>query len=216
MLDLRFLGVLLRALGLTILLLIGSYVLVFNVMLAFLPEAVSLFGYSLSLPTLGFSIGAVVALMAVSPFLMFPVAALFVGLFLDRIVDAVERRHYPHLANRDGQPLTAALGDALRFLLVFIVANGAALVLYLLIPPLAPVIFWLVNGLLLGREYFQTVAVRRLDARAAKKLRRRNFAQIWMAGAAVAVPLSIPLVNLVIPIFAVASFTHMYHRLSQN
>lgn len=214
MADLGFIGVLMRSLGLTVLLLIAAYVVAFNAVLALVPETLTLFGYSLALPALTFSIGAVIALMFASPFLMFPVAALFVGLFLDRIVDAVERRHYPRLANRDGQPLGAALADGLRFLCLFLLFNGIALILYLMMPPMAPIIFWLVNGLLLGLEYFQTVAVRRLDRQGAKRLRRRNFPEIWLAGTLVAVPLSIPLLNLLIPILAVASFTHMFHRLS--
>ena len=72
--------------------------------------------------------------------------------------------------------------------------------IYLLVAPLAPLVFWLVNGFLLGREYFQLVAMRRLGPDGAAALRRRHFWRIWLAGTPMAVPLSVPVVNLLVPI----------------
>ncbi len=101
-----------------------------------------------------------------------------------------------------------------NFLLVLLAANLIALLLYALFFPVAPFIFWGLNGFLLGREYFQMVATRRLGRAKAKALRKRHTGKIWLAGTLVAVPLSVPLVNLVIPILAVATFTHLFHRLA--
>jgi uncharacterized protein involved in cysteine biosynthesis len=75
-------------------------------------------------------------------------------------------------------------------------------------------VFWAVNGWLLGREYFQLVAARRLGHRAATQLRKRHALQIWALGAVMAVPLSVPVVNLFVPVLGVAAYCHMYHRLS--
>ena len=47
----------------------------------------------------------------------------------------------------------------------------------------------------------------------AKRLRRRHAGTIWMAGVLMAVPLSVPLLNLLIPILGAATFTHLYHAL---
>ena len=80
--------------------------------------------------------------------------------------------------------------------------------------PLAPVIFWLVNGFLLGREYFQLVAARRIGRERAAELGRRYFWRVWATGTAMAIPLSVPVLNLVVPILGVAVFTHQYHRLA--
>ncbi|MCB1374114.1 MAG: EI24 domain-containing protein, partial [Rhodobacteraceae bacterium] len=85
---------------------------------------------------------------------------------------------------------------------------------YLLLPPLAPFVFWLVNGFLLGREYFQLVAMRRLGPEGAARLRRANAGRIWLAGTAMAVPLSVPVLNLLVPILGVAVFTHQLHRMA--
>ncbi len=85
-------------------------------------------------------------------------------------------------------------------------------------PGLAPVghipLFWAVNGLLLGREFFQMAAVRREGLEGARHLRKRHAGQIWLAGTVMAIPLSVPLVNLLMPILGAATFTHMYHRLA--
>ena len=83
-----------------------------------------------------------------------------------------------------------------------------------MVPPLAPFVFWLVNGFLLGREYFALVARRRLGPEAAAELGRRHAGRIWLAGTAMAVPLSVPVLNLVVPILGVAVFTHQFHRMA--
>jgi uncharacterized protein involved in cysteine biosynthesis len=83
-----------------------------------------------------------------------------------------------------------------------------------LLPFLALPIFFGLNGYLLGREYFQIAAMRRIGRENAKELRRKHSGKIWLAGCLMALPLSIPLVNLVIPILGAATFTHLFHRLS--
>lgn len=178
------------------------------------PDAVSLpwIGPVTFLDELASGAGLIAFLVA-SIFLMVPVASLFTGLFLDDVADAVEARHYPALAPaRRLGPIEGA-GESLRFLAVLVAANLAALVIYLLVAPLAPFVFWAVNGLLLGREYFQLVAVRRLGRAGAKALRRRHALTIWIAGVLMAVPLTVPLVNLTVPILGAATFTHLFHRL---
>lgn len=213
--DRRFRRVLIRGVGLTILLLAVITAAVLWALNAFLPDVITL-------PLLGEVVwlnellsGASLFGMAIlSIFLMVPVASAFVGMFLDRIVDAVEDRHFPGLPDITDPGLLAGLGDALRGLAVLLVANLLALGIYLLVPPLAPFIFVIMNGYLLGREYFQMIALRRLDVSAAKRLRRRNILTIWVAGILMVIPLTIPVLNLIIPILGVASFTHIYHRVA--
>jgi len=67
---------------------------------------------------------------------------------------------------------------------------------------------------LLGREFFMTVALRRLPRDEARTMRRRNFTTVWMAGTLMAMPLSVPVVNLLVPVLGAATFTHLYHRLA--
>ena len=213
--DPVFRRVLLRALGLTLLLL-GPFVFGFAAFLQWLlPESVNIpfYGPVAFLDDLASGVGVAV-LLFLSVFLMIPVAGLFLGLFLEPVADAVERRHYPDLPPVPGPGLLAGLVEGLRFALLFLGVNLLALVVYLAATALAPLVFWAVNGLLLGREYFQLVAMRRLSRRQADALRRRHFGTIWLAGALMAVPLSVPLLSLLVPILGVASFTHLFHRLN--
>jgi CysZ protein len=213
-LDGRFLWVLLKGLGLTVALLVGLW---FGAAyaIALLPD------WSVDIPFIGplsFGIGAAglawLAILAASAFLMIPVAAIFIGFFLEEIAGAVERRHYPHLAPVRPQPLLETLVDALQFFGLMVAVNLVALVLYLVSGPFAPIVFWLVNGFLLGREYFQMVALRRLPPDQARALRKRHFGQIQLAGTLMALPLTIPVLNLIVPILGVATFTHLFHRLT--
>ncbi len=84
---------------------------------------------------------------------------------------------------------------------------------YPFLGPASPLLFWAVNGYLLGQEYFAMVAARRLPPDEAKALRARHRGRIWGAGVLMALPLSVPLVNLVIPVLGTATFTHLFHRL---
>ncbi len=159
------------------------------------------------------AIGIVLVLSVV---LMVPVAAIVVGFFLEEISAAVEARHYPTLPPATPIALSVQLADSLRFLGLVLMANLVALVVYLVVPPFAPFTFWLVNGYLLGREYFQLVAMRRLGPAGAADLRGRYGLRIWLAGVLMAIPLSVPLLNLVVPVIGVAVFTHQFHRLART
>lgn len=155
-------------------------------------------------------------MLILSMFLMFPVASVFIGFSLESIADAVEDKHYPGLPTVDPQPFSEIIVESLKFMLILIVANLFALVIYLLSTVLAPIIFYVVNGFLLGREYFHLVAARRLGAKEAARLRKKNMLEIWLTGIVMAIPLSIPIINLFVPIVGVAVFTHQFHRLTKR
>ncbi|MCI5110622.1 MAG: EI24 domain-containing protein [Marivita sp.] len=156
---------------------------------------------------------ALISMIVLSVFLMVPVASAITSMFLDDVADAVEDRHYPHLPKAGRVPFGDALRDTVNFLGVLIAANIFALVLYVMFPPFALFIFWGLNGFLLGREYFTLAAMRREGRAGTKALRKRHVAKIWIAGTLMAMPLSLPLVNLVIPILGAATFTHLYHQI---
>lgn len=160
------------------------------------------------------SFGSILFMIGLSVFLMVPVASAFTGLFLEDVAAAVEARHYPHLPAAPPIPAWEAVVDSVNYFGLLVAVNVAALVAYAFAGPLVPVIFWALNGLLLGREYFMLVAMRRLGRAGARELRARHRLAIWAAGVLMAMPLSVPLVNLVIPVLGAATFTHLYHRLA--
>ncbi len=156
---------------------------------------------------------SLIAMLVMSIFLMVPVASAITGFFLDDVAAAVEARHYPDLPPVPRMPWMDTLRDTLGFLGVLVGANLLALILYIALPFAAFAIFWALNGYLLGREYFQLAAMRRLGRAGAQELRRRHWLRVWGAGVLMAIPLSVPLLNLVIPILGAATFTHLVHAL---
>lgn len=213
--DRRFLKVLGLGVLLALALLAGAYALVATLIGWVVPD-------TFTLPWIGeiawvenlLSWGSLLLMLVLSVFLMVPVASAFTGLFLEDVAEAVEARHYRGLPPARPVALTEAVADSLRFLGVILAANALALVLYLLSGPFAPLVFWALNGYLLGREYFQMAAMRRLGRAGAAALRRRHSGQIFVAGLLMAAPLTLPFVNLVVPVLGAATFTHMFHRLN--
>jgi len=149
-----------------------------------------------------------------SVFLMMPVASAITSMFLDQVAQAVEDKHYPNLPPARTVPFGDAVVDTVSFLGVLLGANLLALILYVMFPPAAIFIFWGLNGLLLGREYFTLAAARRMSRADAKELRKAYSGTIWLAGTLMAIPLSVPLINLLIPIIGAATFTHLFHKIT--
>ena len=215
--DPRFRRVLLLGIGLSFALLVA-----FNA--AFLWFMQWSLGDGAELPVIGevrwlgdlLTWGGLFLTLIFSAFLMMPVASAITSMFLDDVAQAVEDRHFPYLSPAPKVPMGEAIKDTVNFLGVLIAANLLAFILCVALPPLAVFIFWGVNGYLLGMEYFQLAAMRRIGRKAAKALRRKNVFTIWFAGILMAMPLSVPLLNLVIPILGAATFTHIYHAIENR
>jgi uncharacterized protein involved in cysteine biosynthesis len=141
--------------------------------------------------------------------LLFPgVVAAILSLFLENVIAAVERRHYPNLPPARQAPVAEQIGGALKFLAVVIIANLVVLPLYL-IPIVNLVVFALLNGYLLAREYYGTVAPRRLGVEGQRRLWRQRRATFILAGIVLALASSVPLVSFVVPVVAAAVMTHL-------
>ena len=138
------------------------------------------------------------------------------GFLLDRVAGRVEARYYPDLPPARAQPLTETIAAALKFLLVAIALNVLALPIYLLSTVFAPLVFYALNGYLLGREYFEMVALRRVDLATALTLRRRHLLRLWLVGAGFAFLMTVPIVNLVTPVLATAIMVHLFTGLDQG
>ena len=134
------------------------------------------------------------------------------GLYIERVIAAVEARHYPDLPAARPLKMVASLEVAMRFLGALLIVNLFALPIYL-IPIVGVVAFYLVNGYLLGREYFELVATRRLEPRQMEALRGANRVRLLAAGLIVTMLLTLPVINLVVPIVAAAAMVHMYQAM---
>lgn len=148
--------------------------------------------------------------MIFASFLLFPaVMTAVLSIFLDEVAHAVESRHYPDLPKAREQPVLEAIRDGVSLAAATIVLNILLLPLYF-VPILNVFVFYSLNGYLLGREYFELVAVRRLNRQDVQRLRKKHRVRLIIVGAAIAVMLTIPLVNLVTPIVATAFMLHIF------
>lgn len=141
--------------------------------------------------------------------LIAPVTALIAGLFLDDVAEAVEKSDYPADPPGKAVPLIPGIILSLKFFGVVIIGNIVALLL-LIVPGVNIAAFFLVNGYLLGREFFEFAAMRFLPEAEARALRRRHAGTIFLAGLVIAAFLAVPLLNLLTPLFAAAMMVHLH------
>lgn len=211
--DARFLRVVVLGIGLALGLLVAIYLGLLGLVEWWVPGQITLpvFGPITGLGMVA-GIGSAILMLAASVFLMVPVAAAFSALFLEQVAEAVEVVHYP------GPPAKAlgfwaGLSAGFGLFALMLVVNLLALGFSFVLGPFGPVLFWAVNGWLLGREYFMLAALRHVDRIEAKALVARHWGTLWLAGTLMAAPLSFPLVSLVVPVLGAATFTHLFQRL---
>lgn len=165
------------------------------------------------------SLAGAVALLAtlLAGWLLFrAVAILVVGLFADTIVAAVERRHYPHaLATARPVPFHRGLAMGLTSAARFVAINLALAPVYvaLLVTGVgAPILFFLVNGWLLGRDLGDMVAARHLTPATMRGWRTATGLSRFVLGLAVTGLFVVPLLNILAPVLGAAMATHLFHR----
>jgi len=148
-----------------------------------------------------------------SVMLMPAVTALVGGFFADRIGEEVEREYYPADPVGHDLPLTLAFWEGFKTAVL-------ALLIYLIALPLilfagaGAVIFFLATAYILGRQYFELAAMRFRPPVEAKLLRKDNAMLVYIGGLIITAFVSIPIVNLATPIFAMALMVHVHKRVS--
>lgn len=146
--------------------------------------------------------------------LLFPaVVTLVMGFFLDGVAAAVELREYPGQPPARRVPLGEIVATTMRLMGLTILLNLLALPVYLLAPGINVFLFLALNGYLFGREYFEVVALRRVDVMTARAVRRRFGGYVFLAGVVIAGLFAVPLANLVAPVIATAFMVHLFHGL---
>ena len=159
------------------------------------------------------SIAAGLGIVFGAVFLMPAITSLVASFFVDEVADHVEREHYP--AERPGRalPLGIAVPEGIKTALLTIVVYLVALP-FLLFAGAGFIIFFIATAWLLGREYFELAAMRFRPPHEAKMMRKDNAAAVFTAGLFIAAFVSIPVVNLATPVFAMAFMVHVHKRLS--
>ncbi|OBQ67707.1 sulfate transporter family protein [Mesorhizobium erdmanii] len=145
--------------------------------------------------------------------LVAPVTAVIAGLFLDDVAEVVERTDYSADPPGRAMPALRSLVLAVKFFGVVIAGNIVALLL-LLVPGINIAAFFIVNGYLLGREFFEFAAMRFRAEDEARALRKNYAGTVFLAGLVIAAFLAVPLLNLLTPLFAAAMMVHLHKAIS--
>lgn len=166
----------------------------------------------------GLAAAAAAAIIAIlTGLLLFRIVAIFVlNIFSDDIVDAVERRYYPDRAETAKPPgyvigIKMGLASAGRALGYNILA--APLYIMLLVTGIgAPVAFFAINAILLGRDLQDMVAARHAaDYRNLTAGPSLPKTERFFLGLVAALLLAIPFVNFLAPLLGAAMATHLVH-----
>jgi CysZ protein len=159
------------------------------------------------------SVAAGVGIVVGGIMLMPAVTAFVASFFADEIAEQVEREYYHSDPPGAALPLWTGIIEGVKTALLALVVYLFATVL-LLFAGLGVVIFFLATAWLLGREYFELAAMRFHSPEEARTLRKRHATSVYVAGLFIAAFVSIPIVNLATPLFAMAFMVHVHKRLS--
>ena len=149
--------------------------------------------------------------------MLFPASfGIVISIFLEKIADIVESEHYPQLGKARGIPVWTGIQSGVVFLLTLVVLNLLLLPFYLValfIAGLGAVLFYGANGWLTGREYYEQVALRRLDPAEVKARRKANIGVLWLTGIVLVFLGTVPILNLIVPVLGVAAMVHVAQSL---
>jgi len=155
--------------------------------------------------------------VSIGSYILFPgVVTLVMGLMTDQIAGAVEEEYYPNSLATRKVPVGDIIISAAKLTFLMVAINLVALVPYIILLFLggfgAILLFVAINGFLLGREYFEMVAVRHMDPREMARFRVEHSSKIFFAGAFIAAMFVVPFVNILAPIVGAAVMTHVFHH----
>jgi CysZ protein len=204
------------ALGLIILIAVALHRLLVWLATAGASWAENVFGISAPAPLSIFiwvvSVAAGLGIIVGSVFLMPAVTALVGSFFVDDIALEVERSHYPAQPVGRPLPVTRAVVEGVKTALLAVLVYLIALP-FLLFAGFGVIIFFLASAYLLGREYFELAAMRHQPVAEAKEVRKTHQSTVFLAGMFIAAFVSIPIVNLATPLFAMAFMVHVHQRI---
>lgn len=145
-------------------------------------------------------------------YFLFPLTfPLISSLFADKIFEHMESTDYDLSVDPTVNSTSSLIIASLKFTLLAVMINLLALVFYL-IPVIGIGLYYLVNGYLFGREYFDMAAHRYSTVKQSKDDFKSVKKSTILVGIVITVMFTLPIVNLIAPIAAIVLMTHHYHN----
>lgn len=138
--------------------------------------------------------------------LLYPV---LVSFFDEQVAEIIDEEDYADRPKAVA-PFWPTLGNDVMFTLKALALNIVCLPL-LLIPLLGLVVYYGLNGYLLGMQFFRMAAGRRVTREQADVLQKKYFTSILLTGVTISFLATVPFINLAAPILGVAIMTHLFY-----
>ncbi|MDX2274860.1 MAG: EI24 domain-containing protein [Hyphomonadaceae bacterium] len=178
----------------------ASAVALIHYLTPLIPEAQGWLGFGFDAARFVLGVGAVVLGIAVSPAMSMLVGGVLFEFAVGRVEKAIG-------APVPRQPsFLEGLWNGVRMAVPSLLLNLLVLPLYL-IPGINALVFYSLNGYLMGRDYAMVAGVRRLPFRDALKLRRRHRGAVFLVGLVCAI---IPFLG---PLIGASGMTRLIHSL---
>ncbi|WP_039759552.1 sulfate transporter family protein [Bartonella queenslandensis] len=209
----------LKALGVTFFVLVILWLCVHQLFVSYFWPWISQFlpGLPSWAGWLGFSMLIIfnLGLALLLAFFIAPITAMIGGFFIDSAAEIIEKEDYPNEPIGQAMPFGRSLILSFKFVILSLLGNGIAFILFF-IPGVNLIAFYVINGYLLGHEYFLFAAYRFRTEQDARAFLHTHYTTVFGAGLLIAVFVSIPILNLATPLFAAAFMTHLHKMLSQK
>ncbi len=174
----------------------GAALALIRYIIPLIPEGEGWLGFAFNASEVALSVGAAVLAVALSP----AVSMLIGGMLFDFAAERVEKAISAPASRRVS--FLESLGNGVRIAIPALLLNLIVSPLYL-VPGLNAVVFYTLNGHLMGREYALLAATRRMPFPDAKRLRKRAGFSVFVTGLACSV------IPFVAPLVAASAMTRL-------
>jgi len=147
-------------------------------------------------------------------FVLPALTVLISSLFQESVIERVEQVEYPKAVRNEGLGFWPELWHDLKFTAEAIGWNLLILPSYFL--GIGFLVSILLNGYLLGREFFESAAGYHLGKAEARILGKQHRKAIYIGGLTITVLSLIPVINLFVPIVAIVWMVHLYHAIQSS
>jgi CysZ protein len=144
-------------------------------------------------------------------FMLPSLMVLFAGVFQEHVIHKVESVYYPGSVRKEPPGLWPDLWHDVKFTLYAMFLNVMVLPFYLF--GAGFLLSIALNSYLLGREFFESAAGYHIGKPAAAMLEKKYRKSICLGGLVFTLMTLVPLVNLLVPVFATVWMVHFYHNI---